>query len=66
MTLKESLDELKKDDIDYKILYLEATDRTLLRRYNETEKITSSFRGRSCGYRAEKGEGDAGGTEEAG
>ncbi|MEE0773119.1 MAG: RNase adapter RapZ [Anaerovoracaceae bacterium] len=36
--LKESLDELKKDDIDYKILYLEATDRTLLRRYNETRR----------------------------
>lgn len=36
--LKESLDELKKDDIDYKILYLEASDRTLLRRYNETRR----------------------------
>lgn len=36
--LKESLDELKKDDIDYKILYLEASDRALLRRYNETRR----------------------------
>lgn len=36
--LKESLDELKKDDIDYKILYLEASDSTLLRRYNETRR----------------------------
>lgn len=36
--LKESLEELKKDNIDYKILYLEADDRTLLRRYNETRR----------------------------
>lgn len=36
--LKESLDELKKDDIDYKILYLEASDSTLIRRYNETRR----------------------------
>lgn len=36
--LTDSLDELKKDDISYKILYLEATDRTLLRRYNETRR----------------------------
>ena len=35
----ESLDELKKDNIDYKILYLEATDRTLLKRYNETRRV---------------------------
>ena len=28
--LKDSLDELQKDDIDYKILYLEASDRVLL------------------------------------
>lgn len=37
--LKESLDELSKDEIDYKILYLEATDRTLLKRYNETRRV---------------------------
>lgn len=36
--LKESLDELEKDDIDYKILYLEASDSVLLRRYNETRR----------------------------
>ena len=32
------MDELKKDDIDYKILYLEASDSVLLRRYNETRR----------------------------
>lgn len=37
--LKESLEELQKDDIDYKILYLEAADRVLLRRYNETRRV---------------------------
>ena len=37
--LKESLDELKKDEIDYKILYLEASDRVLIRRYNETRRL---------------------------
>ena len=36
--LKDSLDELRKDNIDYKILYLEASDRVLLRRYNETRR----------------------------
>lgn len=36
--LKESLDELKRDDIDYRILYLEASDSTLIRRYNETRR----------------------------
>ena len=36
--LKESLDELKNDGIDYKILYLEASDSTLIRRYNETRR----------------------------
>ncbi len=37
--LKESLEELKKDNIDYTILYLESSDRVLLRRYNETRRI---------------------------
>ena len=37
--LKESLDELSKEEIDYKILYLEAADKTLLRRYNETRRV---------------------------
>ncbi len=36
--LKESLDELSREEIDYKILYLEASDRVLLRRYNETRR----------------------------
>ncbi|MBQ4595835.1 MAG: RNase adaptor protein RapZ, partial [Firmicutes bacterium] len=37
--LKESLEELSKEEIDYKILYLEAADKTLLRRYNETRRV---------------------------
>ncbi|NLD19191.1 MAG: RNase adapter RapZ [Clostridiales bacterium] len=36
--LKEVLDEMKKDSIDYKILYLEASDRVLIRRYNESRR----------------------------
>ncbi|MDO4546190.1 MAG: RNase adapter RapZ [Bacillota bacterium] len=36
--LKESLEELSRDGIDYKILYLEASDRTLIRRYSETRR----------------------------
>lgn len=36
--LRDSLDELRKDDIDYKILYLEASDRVLVRRFNETRR----------------------------
>jgi len=36
--LKESLKELKENGIDYRILYLEASERTLLRRYNETRR----------------------------
>lgn len=36
--LKDSLDELKRDGIKYKILYLEASDRTLIRRFNETRR----------------------------
>lgn len=37
--LKEALDELDKEYIDYKILYLEASDRVLLRRYNESRRL---------------------------
>ena len=37
--LKASLDEVRKEGIDYKILYLEATDRVLLRRYNESRRV---------------------------
>ena len=36
--LKESLEEMKKEEMDFKILYLEASDDTLLRRYNETRR----------------------------
>ena len=36
--LMEALEELKRDGIDYKILYLEATERVLARRYNETRR----------------------------
>ena len=36
--LKDSLEELKREAVDYKILFLEASDRTLLRRYNETRR----------------------------
>ena len=37
--IKASLDEVRKEGIDYKILYLEATDRVLLRRYNESRRV---------------------------
>ncbi len=47
--LKEVLDEMKKDNIDYKILYLEATDRTLLRRYNETRRTHPLSEGGTAG-----------------
>ena len=42
--LKASLDEVRKEGIDYKILYLEATDRVLLRRYNESRRDTSNMK----------------------
>ena len=53
--LKESLDELKKDNIDYKILYLEASDRVLLRRFNETRRMHPLSEGSSvsCGLKKE-------------
>ena len=55
--LKESLDELKKDDIDYKILYLEASDSTLIRRYNETRRTHPLAEGGSVssGLKKERG-----------
>ncbi len=37
--LKASLDEVRREGIDYKILYLEASDRVLLRRYNESRRV---------------------------
>ena len=36
--LKEALDNLKKSGTDYRILFLEAPDRVLLRRYKETRR----------------------------
>lgn len=36
--LKGSLEELKNEGIEYTILYLEASERTLIRRYNETRR----------------------------
>ena len=33
------LEELNREEIDYKLLYLEATDAVLLRRYSETRRI---------------------------
>ena len=36
--LKDTLEEMKRMDVDYKILYLEATDRVLSRRYSETRR----------------------------
>lgn len=35
---KDALDELRQSGTDYKILYLEASDRVLMRRYNETRR----------------------------
>ena len=55
--LKESLDELKNDGIDYKILYLEASDSTLIRRYNETRRTHPLAEGGSVssGLKKERG-----------
>ena len=36
--LKESLDKLKKQGVDYRIMFLEASDPVLLRRYKETRR----------------------------
>lgn len=37
--LRESLDELKRNDVAYKILFLEASDEVLSRRFNETRRV---------------------------
>lgn len=37
--IKASLDEVRREGIDYKILFLEASDRVLLRRYNESRRV---------------------------
>ena len=54
--LMEALEELKRDGIDYKILYLEATERVLARRYNETRRQHPLSEGESVtkGIRREK------------
>ena len=54
--LMEALEELKRDGIDYKILYLEATERVLARRYNETRRQhpLSEGEGVTKGIRREK------------
>jgi len=54
--LKDALEDLKKDGIDYKILYLEATERVLARRYNETRRAHPLSEGESVlkGIRREK------------
>ena len=36
--LKDALDMMKKEDVDFKILFFEATDKVLARRYNETRR----------------------------
>ena len=36
--LKDALELLKKEDVDFKILFFEATDKVLARRYNETRR----------------------------
>ena len=54
--LKDALEDLKKEEIDYKILYLEATERVLARRYNETRRAHPLAEGESAlkGIRREK------------
>lgn len=42
--LKDSLEELRRDGIEFKILYLEASDRTLIRRYNESREVIRFLR----------------------
>ncbi|MCI7145976.1 MAG: RNase adapter RapZ [Clostridiales bacterium] len=44
-----ALEGLKQDGIDYKILYLEATDRALARRYNETRRDHPLAEGQTVG-----------------
>jgi UPF0042 nucleotide-binding protein len=36
--LKDALEMMKKEDVDFKILFFEATDKVLARRYNETRR----------------------------
>ena len=54
--LKDALEDLEKSGIDYKILYFEATERVLARRYNETRRAHPMAEGESVvkGIRREK------------
>lgn len=54
--LKDSLQELEREKVDYKILYLEATERVLARRYSETRRSHPMSEGESItkGIRREK------------
>ncbi|MBR0455906.1 MAG: RNase adapter RapZ [Firmicutes bacterium] len=36
--LKDTMEAMKKEDVDFKILFLEASDKVLARRYNETRR----------------------------
>ncbi len=54
--LKDALEDLKKADVDYKILYFEASEKVLARRYNETRRSHPLAEGGSVlnGIRREK------------
>lgn len=54
--LKDALDNLKASNVDYQIIYLEATDRVLARRYNETRRAHPLSEGESVmkGIKREK------------
>lgn len=54
--LTEALEVMKKDDVDFKILFFEATDKVLARRYNETRREHPMAHGESVtkGIKREK------------
>ena len=54
--LKDTLETMKKDEVDFKIMYLEATDKVLARRYNETRREHPMAHGESVskGIRRER------------
>lgn len=54
--LKDTLETMKKEDVDFKIMYLEATDKVLARRYNETRREHPMAHGESVskGIRRER------------
>lgn len=37
--IKKSLDEMKQSEVDYKVLFLEASDEVLIRRFKETRRV---------------------------